>query len=76
MNDQKNADIEKSIEALYEEPQRQPKEVHTVKCEKCGFQVAVPYKPAVNNRHIYCPLCFAETLYEDDELDDELDDEE
>ena len=59
MNNQNYVSVEQIIEALYE----QPKEVHTVKCVRCGRKYTVPYKP-YNNRPIYCVDCYVDTMFE------------
>ncbi|MFA6088404.1 MAG: CxxC-x17-CxxC domain-containing protein [Candidatus Woesearchaeota archaeon] len=33
------------------------KEMHTVKCDKCGETCEVPFKPT-NNKPVYCSSCF------------------
>jgi len=34
-----------------------PKEMHKVKCSKCGKDAEVPFKPS-GDRPVYCKECF------------------
>jgi CxxC-x17-CxxC domain-containing protein len=37
---------------------REPREMHTVKCSECGKEAQVPFKPD-GERPVYCRECFA-----------------
>lgn len=67
-----------------------PREMHTIKCSKCGKDAEVPFKP-VKDRPVYCRDCYfkekgitprepmkksEEEISEDEDIDEESDESE